>query len=535
LKDSAPVALLVQGDVPGWTGGNAGIRVIDLTDEAVFSQQAETNLERSETGVDAECLAYVIYTSGSTGEPKGSEIPHRSIPGFFLGTDYVRFDEETVLLQHSSMNWDAMLLELWPALLNGGRSVLAHQRVIGAEDIRKYVQRQGVNTLWLTAALFNSIVESNVECLQGVKYLMTGGEAASVMHIRRAMKQLPGMRVVNGYGPSECTVFSNCYVVHENLPESVISLPIGKPIGDRRMYVLDAAMNLAPVGVVGEAYIAGASVARDYLQRPDLTAERFVPDPYSTQGGGRLYRTGDLVRWRRDGTIEFVGRNDFQVKVRGFRIELPEIEARLLEYAGVGEAVVVAQEGAAGSKRLVAYYTESASHLHQRNGKGIFGAEELRSHLAQRLPEYMVPGAYVRLESFPLTPNGKLDRKRLPVSHGNAYPASEYEEPQGEIETKLAAIWREVLEVEKVGRHDSFFELGGHALLAVTMIGRLGEALGLEVEVGDIFEFPCLDEFANKISSGKQAQSQPITKADRSQPLPLSYAQQRLWFLAQME
>ena len=537
LKDSAPVALLLQGDVPGWAGGiNADIHVIDLTDEVVFSKQAETNLERAETGVDAECLAYVIYTSGSTGIPKGSEIPHRSIPGFIFGTDYVSFDEETVLLQHSSVSWDPLTLELWPALLSGGRSVLARQqRITKGEEIREYVQGHGVNTLWLTAALFNLIVDSDVKCLQGLKYLMTGGEAASVVHIRRAMEQLPGVRMVNGYGPSECTVFSNCYVVPEDLPESVISLPIGKPIGDRRMYVLDAAMNVAPIGVVGEAYIAGASVARGYLQRPDLTAERFVPDPYSTQGGGRLYRTGDLVRWRRDGTIEFVGRNDFQVKVRGYRIELPEIEARLLEYDGVREAVVIAQEGAAGSKRLVAYYTESASNLHQRNGKSHFGAEELRGYLAQRLPEYMVPAAYVRLESLPLTPNGKLDRKRLPAPDGNAYSAGEYEEPQGEIETKLAVIWREVLEVKRVGRRDSFFELGGHSLLAVTMIGRLREVLELEVEVGVIFEYPCLSDFANKISSGKQAQAAPMTKADRSQPLPLSYAQQRLWFLAQME
>ena len=278
------------------------------------------------------------------------------------------------------------------------------------------MQGRGVNTLWLTAALFNSIVESDVECLRGVKYLLTGGETASVTHIRRALKRLPGMRVVNGYGPSECTVFSSCYVVPGELPEGMISLPIGKPIGDRRMYVLDQAMNVAPVGVVGEAYVAGASVARGYLRRPDMTAERFVPDPYSAEGGGRLYRTGDLVRWRREGMIEFVGRNDLQVKVRGFRIELGEIESRLLEYGGVREAVVVAQEDVAGSKRLVAYYTEGVSDFQQSDGRGKFGAEELRSHLAQRLPEYMVPAAYVRLEAMPLTPNGKLDRKRLPSS-----------------------------------------------------------------------------------------------------------------------
>src|SRR5579864_3545095 len=536
LEDSAPVALLARSDLQGLPARiPEGTHVFDPGNEFVYEDLPETNLDRAETGVDSECLAYVIYTSGSTGEPKGSEIPHRSIPGFIFGTDYVRFDEETVLLVHSSVSWDAFTLELWGALLRGGRSVLAYERIQSAQEIRKYVQARGVNTLWLTAALFNSIVESDVECLCGVKYLMTGGEAASVVHIRRAMQQLPGMQVVNGYGPSECTVFSSCYVVPADLPEKLISLPIGKPIGDRRMYVLDGAMKAVPVGVVGEAYIGGASVARGYLRRPDLTAEKFVPDPHSAEGGGRLYRTGDLVRWRKDGTIEFVGRNDFQVKVRGFRIELGEIEARLLEYGEVREAVAVVQEDLAGSKRLVAYYTEGTNDFQQNNGSGKIRAEELRSYLTQRLPEYMVPAAYVRLEALPLTPNGKLDRKRLPAPGGNAYAVSGYEKPQGEIETTLAAIWQEVLGVEKIGRHDNFFELGGHSLLAVGMIGRLKEEIGLEVEIGDVFEHSRLSELASRISGGRHAQLLPITKADRKQRLPLSYAQQRLWFLAQMK
>src|SRR6476661_3736902 len=293
LEDSAPVALLVRSDLQGMPGAiEAGIEMVDLGNEVVYEELPETNLERGETGVDPENLAYVIYTSGSTGEPKGSEIPHRSIPGFIFGTDYVGFDEETVLLQHSSVSWDAFTLELWPALLKGGRSVLAReQRVTSGEEIREYVQGRGVNTLWLTAAMFNVMVESDVKSLEGLKYVMTGGEAASVAHIRRALEELPGLRVVNGYGPSECTVFSSCYVVPGELPEGLISLPIGKPIGDRRMYVLDRWMNVTPVGVVGEAYIGGASVARGYMGQPEMTAERFVPDPYSPQGGGRLYRT----------------------------------------------------------------------------------------------------------------------------------------------------------------------------------------------------------------------------------------------------
>ncbi len=538
VEDSTPVAVLARGDWQGVLGAiHEDIRVVDLAKEAVFANLPETNLDRVETGVDAECLAYVIYTSGSTGEPKGSEVPHRSIPGFIFDAEYVRFNEESVLLQHSSVSWDALTLELWPALLTGGRSVLADQHMLTVDQIRKYAQDYGVNTLWLTAALFNSIVESDAQCLQGVKYLLTGGETASVTHIRRAMQQLPEIRVVNGYGPSECTVFSSCYVVPTDLPGDLVSLPIGQPIGDRRMYVLDPSMNLTPIGVVGEAFIAGASVARGYLRRPDLTAEQFVPDPHTGRDGGRLYRTGDLVRWRRDGTIEFVGRNDSQVKVRGFRIELTEIEERLLEFEGVREAVVVAHGDTAAEKRLVAYYTEGANGFDQSNGngEGRFGAEELRGHLAQRLPEYMVPAAYVRLEALPLTHTGKLDRKRLPAPDSSAYVTNSHEEPQGEIENALVAIWREVLKIEKVGRHDNFFELGGHSLLAVSVMARLREVLGLEVELSDIFEHPRLSELAIKIAGSRQAQLPPITKAARNQPLPLSYAQQRLWFLAQME
>ncbi|HEY6348299.1 MAG TPA: amino acid adenylation domain-containing protein, partial [Candidatus Angelobacter sp.] len=540
LEDSAPRVLMAQGDSQRLPGGiSTTLRIVDLTEAVAWKNQPETNLDPAEIGLDPECLAYVIYTSGSTGEPKGSEVPHRSIPGFIFGIDYACFDEESVLLQHSSLNWDGLTLELWPALLKGGRSLLARQRVLTTEEIRDYVQRAGINTLWLTAALFNSIAEDDVKCLKGLKYLLTGGEAASVLHIKQALKQLPGTQLVNGYGPSECTVFSNCYVVPRELPEAMISLPIGKPIGDRRVYVLDQWMNLAPIGVVGEAFIGGASVARGYLQRRELTAERFVPDPYSAQAGASLYRTGDLVRWRHDGTIEFIGRNDFQVKVRGFRIELAEIEARLLEYSGVSEAVVVAREDAAGNRILAAYYTEAENEPGRNGDQGGGGsrlrAEELRSHLAQKLPEYMVPTSFVLLEALPLTGNGKLDRKALPAPDGDSFATTVYEEPQGEIESTLAGIWKQGLDIERVGRNDNFFDIGGHSLLATWMIGRLRQALGVEVKLSDVFAHACLKDLARKIEGTRRGQRPPITTVDREQHLRLSYAQQRLWFLAQMK
>ncbi|HEX7239970.1 MAG TPA: amino acid adenylation domain-containing protein, partial [Longimicrobiaceae bacterium] len=273
--------------------------------------------------VSPEHLAYVIYTSGSTGTPKGTEVPHRAIPGFFCGAGYARFDAEQVLLQHSSTSWDALTLELWPALLTGGRCVLLAGKSTDFGRMEETIRREGVTTLWLSAALFNTVVDTRPEMLAGVAQVMVGGEAVSVPHARRALEAHPGMRLVNGYGPSECTVFSTCQVIEETGGTAV---PIGRPVGDRRVYLLDRGFTPVPVGVPGELFVGGPAVARGYLGRAELTAERFVPDPFG-EAGARLYRSGDVARWRADGVLEFVGRADSQVKVRGFRVEPEEVEA----------------------------------------------------------------------------------------------------------------------------------------------------------------------------------------------------------------
>ena len=276
---------------------------------------------------------------------------------------------------------------------------------------------------------------------------------------------------------------------------------LGDRIANTRIYILDGQGGPVPVGVTGELYIGGAGVARGYLNRPELTAEKFVKDRFVDEPGARMYRTGDLGRWLKDGNIEFVGRNDHQVKIRGFRIELGEIEARLAEHPGVREAVVIAREDTPGDKRLVAYYTAAVpggGEEGEREGT-VIGSEQLRSHLSTRLPEYMVPAAYVRLESLPLTPNGKLDRKGLPAPEADAYATRGYEAPQGEIEEKLAEIWAEVLKLERVGRQDNFFELGGHSLLAVRMVNRLRQVLGVEVSIRDVFAYPVLSLLADRV------------------------------------
>jgi non-ribosomal peptide synthetase component F len=329
--------------------------------------------------------------------------------------------------------------------------------------------------------------------------------------------------VCNLYGPSETTTYSTWVRMRR---ESGFNGSIGGPIDNTRIYIVDEWLKAVPLGVVGEICIGGEGVARGYVQRPRLTAERFVSDPYAQEAGARMYRTGDLGRWRADGTVEFLGRTDHQVKVRGYRIELGEIESRLLAHAAIGEAVVVVREEAAEQKRLVGYYTLRAGQAVE--------VQELREHIRSQLPGYMIPAALVQLAKLPLTANGKVDRRALPAPTEEAYRREEYEEPQGEIEQALAQLWSELLKVERVGRRDHFFELGGHSLLAVQLVSRVKGVLGRELTLREVFEEPRLLELARKLSGAARSEGGAIGRADRGQELPLSYVQQRLWFIDQL-
>ncbi|HEX8904783.1 MAG TPA: amino acid adenylation domain-containing protein, partial [Longimicrobiaceae bacterium] len=386
--DAEVRVLLTQERLLGQLPAHEG-RVVCLDrDRAEIEAHPDT---APESGARPDHLAYVIYTSGSTGTPKGTEVPHRAIPGFFRGADYVSWDAGQVHLQHASTSWDVLTLELWPALLTGARSVLFPARASEPVLLGEMVKRHGVTILWLSSAYFNLIVDTCPEVLDGVRQVMTGGEAVSAPHVRRAQELVPEMRLVNGYGPSECTVFASCYPIPRPFDAPVV--PIGTPVGDRRVYLLDGAMELVPVGVPGELFVGGPAVARGYLGRPGLTAATFVPDPFGAPGA-RLYRTGDRVRWRQDGVLEFVGRVDFQAKVRGFRVEPGEVEVALLADERVREAVVVVRDDVPGGRALVAYAVAA-------DGTALTAAE-LRAALKARLPEYMIPSAFVLLESLPL-------------------------------------------------------------------------------------------------------------------------------------
>jgi amino acid adenylation domain-containing protein len=529
LEDSAPVALLTQRHLEDRFPG-ISVPVLDLNATAAWQSLSESNPEADAVGLSSSHLAYVIYTSGSTGRPKGVMVEHRGLCNLsIVHSQHLAVDGNSRVLQFASFSFDTCAWETLMALCQGAAlQLLRQEHVVAGDNLIETAAREGITHATLPPAVLAMVSErANVDSL---RVLMVGGEAVPGWLAERWGR---GRQLINAYGPTETTI---CVTMHRCVAEESGNPPIGRPIANTRVYILDSNREPVPVGVSGEMYIGGTGVARGYLKRPELTAERFVPDPFVKEAGARMYRTGDLGRWREDGTIEFVGRNDNQVKIRGFRIELGEIEARLAEHPEVREAVVLAREDTAGEKRLVAYYTcrESSGGVSESSVESV-GAERLRAHLSAVVPDYMVPAAYVRMERLPLTPSGKLDRKALPAPEGDAYAARGYEEPVGEMETKLAEVWAEVLQLEKVGRHDNFFELGGHSLLAVRVVSRLQQVLSVEVAVRDLFAHPELADLARHLQGAAHAELSRIMPAKRSGRLPLSFAQQRLWFLAQME
>ena len=396
-------------------------------------------------------LAYVIYTSGSTGVPKAVAVPHRAVLRLVCGTEYARMDAAQTFLHLSSISFDASTFELWGPLLHGGRCVLFPNRPPTAEELGRVIREHGVTTVWLTASLFNTVLDEDPEALSSVRQLLIGGETLSVAHVRRAQKLLPDTEIINGYGPTESATFTCCHPIARELGADAVSVPIGRPIANTQVYLLDPRLNPVPVGIPGELCIGGDGLARGYLNRPDLTAERFIPDPFG-EDGRRLYRTGDLARWLPDGVLEFLGRADQQVKIHGFRIELEEIEAVLRKHPAVQLAVVVVREDEPGDRRLVAYVVTGDENP---------TTSELRGFLATSLPDYMLPSAFVGLPALPVTASGKVDRRALPAPERSRPTLDElFVAPGPGVEGELARVWSEMLRIDRVGVHDNFFELG---------------------------------------------------------------------------
>jgi amino acid adenylation domain-containing protein len=475
-------------------------------------------LQFSGATLTAGQLAYVMYTSGSTGIPKGIMVEHRSIVRLVRNTDYIQLDAGDVVAQASNVSFDASTFEVWGALLSGASLVILDKNaLLSPATLGQQLKRNRVNTLFLTTALFNQIASDAVEALAGLQHLLFGGEQVEPQWVAQVLKCAAIPRLLHVYGPTETVTFATWHRVVDVQMKDGRTVPIGRPLSNVRAYILDGHGQPVPLGASGELYIGGAGVARGYMDRPELTAERFVPDPYTGEVGARMYKTGDLGRWLSDGNIEFLGRNDEQVKIRGYRIEPGEIAARLLEYDGIAEAVVVVRDDLAGEKTLVAYYTAAkenagASQSADGSNNGSVGPDGLRAHLASCLPDYMVPSAYVRLDSLPLTPSGKLDRKALARPAGGEYPVSAYETPQGDVETALALMWAEVLKVERVGRNDNFFDLGGQSLLGIRVIFLVNDYFLTELTVRALLEHPVLMDFAETLRS---ASGRPIAELEK--------------------
>jgi amino acid adenylation domain-containing protein len=439
-------------------------------------------------GAAARNLAYVMYTSGSTGQPKGVEIQHFNIVRLVCGVEYADLDAPTTL-HVSPISFDAATFEIWGALLNGGRCVLYPERIPTPQGIGEAIERHHVSTVFLTTALFNAVIDEAPEALKGARQVMTGGEALSVAHIHRALQQLPTTQLINAYGPTESTTYTTCYVIPRSFDVTRRSVPIGRPIANTQVYVLDAQLQPVPIGVPGELYIGGDGLARGYLRRPDLTAERFIRHPFSRDPDARLYKTGDLVRWLESGNLEYLGRLDDQVKIRGFRIEPGEIETVLSQHPAVREAVVLAVPFFTNEKRLVAYLTP------KQEGEWL-ASDELRGFLRERLPEYMVPSALVWLACLPKTPIGKIDRRNLPPPVWDEPASQPSIAPRTPTEQWLASIWSAVLGREQLSIFDNFFELGGSSLLATRLIARLSHTLNSTLKVSWIFRYPTIASLA---------------------------------------
>ncbi|ALB97215.1 non-ribosomal peptide synthetase [Burkholderia pseudomallei] len=515
VDDARPALLLTEAALrDDWRDAGVPVVLLDADGPAI---DACPDHNPDDAGWDARTLsslAYVIYTSGSTGRPKGVMIEHRNLANL-LGAmgEQPGIGAHDVLLAVTSLSFDIAALELFLPLLHGARAVIA-ARDDAADPARlaHLIESSGASLMQATPSTWRMLAQHGWPRSARPLTLLCGGEALPPALAERLLAHVPA--IWNLYGPTETTVWSTVRRVTTPVVD------IGGPIANTQVYVLDERLRPAPIGVAGELYIGGAGVARGYLNRPELTRERFVDDPF--RRGGRLYRTGDLARRRADGNLEYLGRNDFQVKIRGFRIELGEIEAQLAKAHGVQGVALAARDTPTADKRLVAYYVGDAS------------AAALREHAAARLPAYMVPAAYVRLAAWPLTPNGKLDRAALPAPDDEAYARAEYEAPRGEHECKLAAIWRAVLQVERIGRHDDFFELGGHSLLAVRAVTAMRDAFGSDTSLRDLFARPVLKDLAEHASTAARARDAAIPKAARGEPVPMSFAQQRLWFLARM-
>ncbi|MFD5778348.1 amino acid adenylation domain-containing protein, partial [Streptomyces fungicidicus] len=505
---------------------DAGVGVLVLGEDGA---PAATAASAPDITLAPDRPAYVMYTSGSSGTPKGVITTHRAVCALAADRCWRNEGSQQRVLLHSAHSFDGSTYELWIPLLSGNQVVVAPAGDPDIEVLSRLIVDHRITSVFLTTALFNLLADLRPETFRDVREVWTGGEQVSPAAFRRVLDTSPGTLVVHVYGPTETTTFAMYHPVRTAPERLDRSIPIGRPMDDTRVYVLDAALRLAPPGVAGEIYVAGSGLARGYLDRPGLTAGRFVADPFGATGE-RMYRTGDRGRWSTDGQIEFLGRVDGQVKIRGFRIEPGEVEGVLAGHPSVTRVAVVVREDRPGDRRLVAYVVPAG----QRDGL----EQELQEHAARVLPDYMVPAAVVVLDELPLNVNGKLDRPALPVPDYASQVSGRG--PRTAQEEILAGLFAEVLGLDRVGVDDDFFTLGGHSLTATRLAARVGALFGTDLGVRAVFEAPTVERLAQHLSvlltGENNAVREPLRAvAERGERVPLSYAQQRLWFIDRLE
>jgi amino acid adenylation domain-containing protein len=502
LNDTHTPVVLTERSVAGTVLAHRNLPLVFL-DEVTESGSSDPVNPEPLTGPDS--LAYVMYTSGSTGRPKGVLVENHSIVRLVFNTNYCHFGPEEVFLQFAPISFDASTLEIWGALLHGGTLVVVPPRAFSLEQIGQAIREHHVTTMWLTAGLFQLFVEERLEDLRPLQQLLAGGDVLSPRHVQKVLDAFPHLTLVNGYGPTEGTTFTCCHRMKQG-DEVTDAVPIGRPISNSFAYLLDE--NLAPVepGALGELFAGGDGVARGYLNSPELTNERFLPDPFREMPGARMYRTGDLARWNENGVIEFCGRADNQVKILGHRIEPGEIEAALLCHPQICQACVVPNGDETGNKRLAAYYVTM--------DRAPLSARELKDFLALKLPPYMVPALYTALPGLPLNPNGKVDRRALPAPSHTAVGGVDLVASSG-VEQAIHEIWKRVLHLELVGLEDNFFDLGGDSLLLVAVHSQLQKTLHVEIEVMDLFEYTTIRSLSQHLA--KNVPEQPVFAAVQEQ------------------
>ena len=539
LADAAPVLVLADTATAGLVPDGAGVPVVVVDDPVVAMEVAGCDLAGlADADRTARLLpahpAYVIYTSGLTGTPKGVTVTHAGVDRLVRENGFARLGGGDVVAQLAPVSFDAATFEIWGALAGGAVLAVGPAGVLSAGELGVFLRAYRVSVLWLTAGLFGEVADADPGVFAGLGLLLAGGDVLPVRQCRAVLDRVPSLRLVNGYGPTENTTFTATHVLRAAELEHEMAVPVGVPVADTRVFVLDGFLQPVPPGAAGELYVAGAGLARGYAGRPALTGERFAACPFGT-GGERMYRTGDLARWSRRGELEFLGRADEQVKIGGFRVEPGETEAVLAACPGVAQAVVTVREDTPGGKRLIGYVVPAPGTAGGDGGDLAGGGGELaaaaRQYAAGRLPGFMVPAAVVVIGALPLTVNGKVDRRALPAPD---YAGGTGRGPATVREEILCAAFAEVLGLERVGPEDSFFDLGGHSLLATRLVSRVRAVLGAELAVRVLFEAPTPAGLAGRL---EQAGPGRAALAARVRPyrVPLSFAQQRLWFLAQLE